>query len=270
MLLADAIRRIRLEVGDPLQPFLTSSLGDGFTSLYDLPKQNIDPVTLSVTVVNGATTTVLNPNTDYTVNTELGYLQLTNPVPNGATLITEGNAWGMFTDDDLTLFVNDSVSQHCNNRFIKERIRTSQGFIAYKDMPMNLSNLPMIEEPLIIMLCTINVLWTLANDASTDADIVTAEGTIVNRTARYQQLMNHINDLQYRYERYCGQLNVGVFRSETLRLRRVSRTTNRLVPVFVSREYDDHTWPERVLPPIDKPWTDESGIPSPLWNAQGM
>jgi hypothetical protein len=131
-------------------------------------------------------------------------------------------------------------------------------------------NLPSVEEPLLIMLSTINVLWVLANDAATDANIQTAEGTNVDRTSRYRQLMDHIVELQERYERYSGQLNVGVFRAETLRVRRVSRTTNRLIPIFTDREYDDHSWPTRELPDIDSHNQDDSGIPSPLWNAQGM
>lgn len=270
MQLSDAISRVRLEIGDPLQPFLTQSLGDGMTSLYDLPKQNIDAETLTVTITNGAITQNLVLNVDYIVNAELGYLQLTSPVPNGARLVTQGNAWGMFTDDDLTLFINDSINQHTQGRSIRERLRNRQGFISYRSTPMSLLNLPAIEEPLLVMLATLNVLWVLANDASTDADIVTAEGTVVNRTARYAQLMNHIAELQERYERYCGVLNVGMFRMETLKLRRISRTTGRLVPDFASREYDDHAWPARQLPPIDTPDTDDSGIPSPLWNAQGM
>jgi hypothetical protein len=270
MQLTDMINRVRLEVGDPYQPFKTSTLGDGMTSLYDLPKQNLDPVSFTVTVVNGASLNELVLGTDFIINDELGMVELTTPVPNGATLIMQGNAWGMFTDDDLMTFVNDSVNQHCYNRVIEERIRTSQGFIAYRNTPMTLTNLPVIEEPLLVMLSCINVFWTLANDASTDTDIVTAEGTNVNRIARYQQLMSHIADLQERYERYCGQLNVGVFRWEVLRLRRVSRTTNRLIPVFTDREYDDHTWPTRELSPVDQHNADDSGIPSPLWNAQGM
>lgn len=269
MLLTDAISRVRLEIGDPAQPFLTQSLGDGMTSLYDLPKQNIDPLSVTVFIVSGAITTNLVLGTDYTIEPELGYLQLTNPVPNGASIVTEGRAWSLFTDDDLTTIINDSVIQHCFGRNAKERIRTKNGFLSYRESPLNLSNLPMIEEPLIIMLSTLNTLWTLANDAATDADIVTAEGTVVNRTARYRQLMSHINDLQERYERYCGQLNVGVFRTETMKLRRVSRTTNRLVPVFTSREYDDMRWPVREVSPVDEHNQDESGVPSPIWNMMG-
>ena len=270
MLLTEAISRVRLEIGDPLQPFMTSTLCDGMTALFDLPKQNLDTNSFTVQVQNGASLQQLNPSTDFTVNDELGMIQLTNIPPNGAILTMHGNAWGMFTDDDLTTFINDSVNQHCYNRFIEERLRTLQGFIAYRNTPMNLNNLPVIEEPLLVMLSTINVLWTIANDMSTDTNVQTVEGTNIDALGRYRQIMDHIQELQERYERYCGQLNVGVFRTEVMKLRRVSYTTGRLIPVFVDREYDDHTWPTRELPPIDHHNDDDSGIPSPLWNAQGM
>src|SRR5690348_2467533 len=270
MQMTDLVNRVRLEIGDPYQPFKTSTLGDGMTNLYDLPKQNIDINSLTVTVINGATITELQEGVDYLINVELGMVQLTNPTPNGATLVMQGNAWGMFTDDDLNFFLIDTINEHCFNRTIKERFRSSQGFITYRDMPLTLQNLPMVEEPMLIMLATLNVLWVLANDAATDANIQTAEGTNVDRISRYRQLMEHINDLQIRYQDYSAMLGIGLFRMETMRQRRVSRTTNRLVPVFTDREYDDHTWPQRELPHVDSHDQDSSGIPSPLWNAQGM
>lgn len=268
MIMSELISRIRSEIGDPLQPFLTTTLGDGFTEVYDLPKMRVD--SLTVNVQNGAQLTTLNPATDYSLDTENGIITLTNAVPFGASLIMQGQAWGLFTDDELAIYLNDSINQHTFNRTIDERTRTRQGFITYRRIPMELSNLPMIEEPLLIMLCTINVMWVLANDAATDANVQTAEGTNIDRISRYQQLMGHIADLQERYEKYCGELNVGAFRMETLKLRRVSRTTGRLVPVYVDREYDEHVWPRREVPPIDGQWEDNSGVPSPLWNAQGF
>lgn len=270
MQMSDAISRVRLELGDPLQPFMSNSLGDGRTSLYDLPKQNLDGDSIRAIIINGATTTALAEGPDFQLNIELGFLQLTAPVPSGATLVVTGNAWGMFTDEDLTIYIKDSVNQHTFRRVIEERYRDKSGFITYRETPMDLSNLPNIEEPLLVMLASYNCFWVLANDAATDADIQTAEGTNINRTTRYRQLMDHITDLQARYEKYCGQLNVGAFRMETLKLRRVSRTTGRLVPIFSEREYDDHRYPLRELPPIDRHDEDNSGIPSPLWNAQGF
>lgn len=270
MLTTDLISRVRDEIGDPLQPFLTNSLGDGMTTLYDLPKQNLDPSLITVTIVNGASTTVLIQDIDYTIFTELGYVILKNPVPNNANLIVQGQAWAMFTDDELTTYINDSANQHCFNQFIEERYRDKRGFITYRDTPKNLSNLPTIEEPLIVMLATYNVFWVLANDAATDANIQTAEGTNIDRVSRYQQLMNHIMMLEDRYQRYSALLNVGAFRIETMKLRRVSRTTGRLVPLFKDREYDDHRYPVREIPVIDSHDVDGSGVPSPLWNAQGF
>lgn len=269
MLMSDAISRVRLEIGDPLQPFLTNSLGDGLTTLYDLPKQHLDAITITVTQISGANTTVLANGPDYTLNTELGFIQLNKPVPNLANLLVQGMAWAMFTDDELTTYIQDSVNQHCFNQIIEERYRDKRGFISYRETPKNLTNLPEVEEPLIVMLATYNTLWVLANDAATDANIQTVEGTNIDRVTRYRQLMDHIMDLESRYQRYCGLLNVGAFRIEMLKLRRVSRTTGRLVPLFKEREYDDHTWPTRELPQVDRHDTDGSGIPSPLWNASG-
>jgi len=265
----EAIRRLRMEIGDPPRSFQTQSLGDGMTSWYDLPKQNINLNTLQVSIMNGASLISLANGPGYQVNPDQGFLQLTSPVPDGAILVTSGEAWGLFTDNDLEKFIKDSVRQHCHGRTIKERMRSYRGFITYREMPMELRNLPAIEEPLLITLCTINTLWTLANDAATDTDIQTAEGTNVDRLGRYRQLIGHIAELQDRYERYCGQLNVGAFRMETRKLRRVSLTTGRYVPTFEDREYDDPRWPVRELPGIDSNDTDDSGIPSPLWNAMG-
>lgn len=269
MKLEEAIRRLRMEIGDPSTSFKANFLGDGTTSDYDLPKQNIDLTSFSVTITTGASVITLQNGTDYFLNEHQGYLQLVTPVPNSSVITTIGCAWGLFTDKELTKFINDSVRQHCAERTVKERIRTYRGFISYRETPMLLANLPVIEEPLLIMLCTINTLWTLANDAATDTDIVTAEGTNVDRLGRYRQLIGHIAELQERYESYCGQLNVGAFRTVTRKLRRVSYTTGRYVPVFEDREYDDARWAVRELPQIDSYDTDDSGIPSPLWSNQG-
>lgn len=267
--LDEATRRLRMEIGDPPMPFKSNYLGDGMTTDYDLPKQNIDCTQLKVTITTGNTVTVLQQNVDYYLNEHQGFLSLVQPVPFGSTITAAGCAWGLFTDKELKCYIDDSVRQHCAERTVKERQRTYRGFISYRETPMTLDNLPPIEEPLVTMLCTINTLWTLADDAATDTDIVTAEGTNVDRLGRYRQLIGHIAELQERYERYCGQLNVGAFRTTTRKLRRKSYTTGRYVPVFEDREYDDPRWPVRELPQIDNGNLDNSGIPSPLWNSQG-
>lgn len=264
MLVSDAIARVRTEIGDAPQTFLDNTLGDGITLWFDLSVQNVNPVGLTVqTTGSGGRTLVLG--TDYTMDYENGQLTLSAPVPSGAALIVSGQAWSLFTDTDLITYVMDAAREHTLNQRLSERYRDRYGFITYREVEKNLSNLPAIEEPLVVMLCTVNVLWTLATDTATDVDIQTAEGTNISRAQRYAQVMNNIQALTTRYMDYCGQLNVGLYRSETLRVRRHSLRTGRLIPIFAEREYDDHRFPVREIPPIDIQNEDDSGVVSPLW-----
>ena len=197
----------------------------------------------------------------YTINDQMGQIQLGQPVPNNATLIMAGQSWSLFTDSELTTYLTDSVNQHCLGRTIKTRIRDYRGFIDYQEQPIGLSNMPPIEVPLVVMLATVNVFWTLANDVASDVNVHTAEGTSIDRSAQYGQIMSQIAAMTQRYQDLCGQLNVGVYRAETLTLRRASRTTGRLVPVYTDREYDDHGLPQRQLPPDRQALRGPSGIP---------
>lgn len=139
------------------------------------------------------------------------------------------------------------------------------GVIRYAVDAVGLNNLPDIEEPLVALLATIEALWALSTDASTDVDIQTAEGTVVPRGQRYRQILQQIDMLTEKYRSVCAQLNVGLYRIEVSNLRRVSRTTNRLIPVYVEREYDDADLPVRQIVPIDGEFLDDSGIPSPAY-----
>ena len=199
--------------------------------------------------------------TAYMINDDLGQIQLAQAVPNNATLIMAGVSWSLFADSELSTYILDSLNQHCFGRTIKTRIRDFMGHIDYQEQAITMATLPPIEVPLVVMLATINVFWTLANDVATNVNVHTAEGTTIDRSAQYGQIMSQIQAMTQRYQELCGQLNVGVYRAETMTLRRSSRTTGRLVPVYTPREYDDHALPQRQLPPVDKRYEDPSGIP---------
>lgn len=313
MLLSDLVARVRLEVGDPLTPFRTTTLADGTTTWFNLPNQQIN--TLSVAVVNGASYTTYtdftaalpwSSTTAYTSGTQvtwngdfftaaqnstnqspamggnaywndetvvaftqdaqLGQVTLGSPPANNSTIIMSGNSYSLFSEDELNDYALDAVREHCYNRHITERFYDSMGRITYRETPVNLSNLPRIEEPLVAMLAIINTFWVLANDTATDFNVQTAEGTNIDRTTQYRNITNQIGLMQARYDDFCGQLNVGLHRTEVFTLRRQSYTTGRLVPVFEPQEYDDHRWPTRLLPEIDGRNADNSGLPNPLWN----
>lgn len=264
------ISRVRSELGDPLQPFKTSALSDGQTSWFDLPKQKIIPGSENVQVQDGANLVTLAPDTGYILNYELGQLQLQQTPDNNSLIIVSGSCWAMFADADIVMYIQDALNEHLFGQEETERHWDGYGFRTYRDTPIHLDNLPEIQEPLVAWLATTHALWTLATDASTDASIQTAEGTVVDRATRYSQMMNQISALTERYQEFCAQLNVGPFRIETLQLRRTSQRTGRLEPTFKPREYDDVRYPTRLLGPIDHRNDDNSGIPSPIYSNYGL
>ena len=52
------------------------------------------------------------------------------------------------------------------------------------------------------------------------------------------------------YEELCKMLNIGLYRTEVFTLRRISRLTNRYVPVYRPQEIDDWSIPQRVYLPL--------------------
>ncbi|MBD0734058.1 hypothetical protein [Streptomyces sp. CBMA29] len=267
--LAGIIARVRSEIGDFGSPFRDDFTGGSELSVFDLSETNVDASSLSVllVVVDGDVTELV-AGVDYRVDTREGRLVLLGvrgPLAHGQALVVSGTGQGMFSDEELAQYVGDALSQHGYGRTVQMRYRDSLGFIRYTDDAITLSNLPPVEDPLLAYLAVTNVLWTLATDAASDASISTAEGTNVDRAGRYRQLMEHIDTVQSRYNALAQQLNVGLGRIEQLTLRRVSRTTNRLVPIYKEREFDDAAYPQRLIPRIDEPDPDESGIPSPFY-----
>lgn len=265
MQLTDLINRVRIELGDAAHPLRTAVQGDGVTTWYDLPTPRINQTGFEVTV-NGS---VLD-SSHYTVDDTNGQLLLDAPLNDGDLMIVTGTSYSMFSDNELLTPLRDAVVWHTSGRTFTERRRTDAGFISYRDNPTTLSILPPEEELPIVILATINAQWTLLNDASLDVNVNTAEATNIDRGARYNQLMRQIGANQDRYDTLCGLLNIGPNRMETMELRRVSQTNGRLVPLFKPREYDDHRYPIRKLPPIDGRYEDPSGIPSQLFYGAGL
>lgn len=207
-----------------------------------------------------------NNVTTYSLDFLNGGVTTSNFIPNNAQVVITGSAWSMFTDQELTEIIHDSVRQHCQGQTLNERFQDLNGFITYRDTPKELHNLPHMEEDCVVKLTDVNCLWIMATDLATNINIDTVENTNINYAAMYNQLMAHIEALTDRYKQLCGELGVGMFRIEVLQLRRKSRTTNRLVPIYREREYDDHRYPQRKLPQIDRRDEDNSGVPSPVWN----
>lgn len=243
--------RVRLELGDLVTSTDTSAICDGQTRRFELPDKPVDPATLSVSVLTGATTTALTSG-DYSLDAHEGVLLLTQPPADGAQLYASGTSYRYFSDADLDLFLSTALTQHAHGR--------QDVFGA----PVVLDNLPPIEEYPVALLALVEALWALATDAAFDISISTPEGVSIPRSERWRQLMQMITARQAQYQDVCQQLNIGLYRIEMFDLRRVSRTTNRLIPIYRPREIDDTRPPERVLPTIDSLGADLVVVPQPI------
>lgn len=265
---AEIIKRVRLELGDLSEPFRASMRGTGNKDDWDLPARNILVDTVSVFRVDPDTNTITNlvADVDYMLDPVNGLLTFATPPAEDALLIAEGNSYGIFSDEEIAHFVHEAAGQHLRGRTVNRRYRDGRGFIKYDRSPMTLEHLPDEENLLVAILATVEALWALATDASLDIDVQTAEGTSLPRGQRWRQLISQIDLLTNKYQDLSLMMGVGLFAPETRDLRRVSRTTGRLVPIFQSREYDETGHPTRKTPPINTTDSDPDGPHSPWFS----
>lgn len=251
--LTDLISRVRLEIGDMPSQFTTTLKGDGSTKDFYVKVKPLEPAYLVVTTTSGAvsttsgtttavtitttvgtTTTNLAQGTDFTVEEDLGMVHFVNAPTNGATIKVSGTHYRYFSNKDIITFINTAVTQHTYNR--------TDGF----GRQMTMALLPQVEEYPVALLASIEALWTLATDSAFDINISAPDGVMIPRSQRFSQLSAIIAQRKEQYRELCSALNIGLWRIEMGTLRRVSRTTNKLVPVYIPQEIDDARKPERV------------------------
>ena len=102
-------------------------------------------------------------------------------------------------------------------------------------------------------------------DPNLDIDVSTAEGTHVPRSQRWRQIISQIDILTSKYKELAAMMGVGLYAPEVFDMRRVSRSTGRLVPIFLDREYDETGPPIRKLPPRPSRDEDPDGPLAPYW-----
>jgi len=228
--LLDLIAKVRTELNDQARQFTKVFTGDGVTKDFNTGYKPLDTTTLAVKVNS---TPLANPST-YTVEPLYGTIHTATAPASGSTVTVTGNVFRYFTDDQLTYFINTAVLQHTDGR--------TDGL----NRAVTIDTLPEIEVYPVVLLSTVEALWTLATDAAFDINIQAPDGVTIPRAQRFSQLNAIIESRREQYRNLCSALNIGVWRIEMGTLRRVSRTTNKLVPVYMPQEIDDATKPERV------------------------
>lgn len=240
------IDRVRLELGDLGKSFVERLYADGTTNRFQL---SYNPVTAESIVV-----TVDSEDVSDTTSVEesTGIMVLDDVPTAGAEIIVNGTHYRYFTNTEMEQIVNNAFSQHSAKR------TDSMG------RPLTISNLPALEEYPIALYATTLALYTLATDASFDIDISAPDGVMIPRSERYRQLMDMVQVRQAQYKDLCVQLGIGMYSIDVFTFRRISKTTNRYVPVYKPQEVDDRSIPQRVeqaLPTYGDaniPWITES------------
>ena len=246
--------RTRLELADPKTPFQAQVVGDGNTTRFNLPVRHVQATGLVVTRIpkdaDADDAVTLNANTDFVIDPFNGEIVLTAPLADGDNLYVTGWRHRFFEDEVLDQFIHDAFVQISHGRRQVTTNISAYGYRTFTEWAMQFDTLPEIEILPTAILAKTFALWVLATDASYDID-VGADGASIPRTERYRQLLGQIQQETARFNDIAQALNIGIHRIEISTLRRISRTTGRLVPVYVPKEYDDRSLPVRVLPGVD-------------------
>jgi hypothetical protein len=194
----------------------------------------------AVTSATG-TALVLSVTTDISANVTVeegvGVLTLANSVIpiNNSVITVFGQAYRYFTDTEISYYINTAFLEHAAHTTDTAGSRITQ-----------IGLLPPLEEYPVVLLAASMALYTLANDAAFDIDIISPDGVSIPRSERYRQLMEMLQVRKDQYKELCAMLNIGMYRIEVQTLRRISRGTNRYIPVYRPQEIDDHSLPQRV------------------------
>lgn len=226
------VGRVRTELGDLGKSFVQQFMADGTTNRFKLNYSPLDGASVRVWKND------VEISNDCSVEESTGVLVIDTLPADGDEFTVNGNYFRYFTTSELTNLVTDAVAQHAG------RDTDSTG------RKITVSNLPFIEEYPVAIFATTMALYTLATDAAFDIDIMAPDGVNIPRSERYRQLMEMINTRQSQYRELCVQLGIGLYSIDVFSLRRISKTTNRYVPVYKPMEVDDRSFPQRADLPL--------------------
>lgn len=202
---------------------------------YELGHPNIDRQTFwCASYTSGASVpVVLDTPTDYTLDNRNGLLRLSNTQPSNTQLMVEGYYYEWLTPEDLDFYSSVAINMHMHN------------------MDVDLENVAPVVADVIGIDALVEALWGLVTEFSRDIDVMTSESIHIPASQRFRMVESLLQYWMTEYEKKAKALNIGLNRIEVFNLRRVSRTTNRLVPVYKATELGDYGPLERLWIPID-------------------
>lgn len=230
--LSSLVERVRFELGDLPKSFVSQFISDISTNRYRLNYAPVDASGLTV-FKNG-----VDISDTVSVEEQTGVIVLEDLPELEDEFTVTGNYFRYFTTTELQNIVTTAVAHH-SGRDVDSLGRK-----------ITLENLPPLEEYPVSLYASTLALYTLATDASFDINVFAPDGVSIPRSERYRQLMEMIDSRKEQYRELCTQLGIGLYSIDVFSLRRISKTTNRYVPVYRPQEVDDRSFPQRAEIPM--------------------
>ena len=244
--ISSLVDRVRVELGDLPKSFVTQFSADGTTNRFQLHYSPLDATTVVVYKNN------VDISNECSLEESTGTL-VTETLPNdGDEFTVSGTYYRYFTGAELAQVITNAVDMH------SAKHTDSLG------RSITVETLPYIDEYPVVVYATALALYTLATDASFDINIFAPDGVTIPRSERYRQLLDMMNTRKSQYAELCAHLGIGLYSIDVFTLRRISKRTNRYVPVYKPMEVDDRSWPQRVNLPLPK-----YGDTQPAWPTEG-
>ena len=206
---------------------------DAVGRTYELGHPNIDQDTMWIASNVGASVNTLSTS-QYSLDNRNGILRLAATPAANSKIMVEGYHYEWVSPNDLEFYSKQAISQH----------------LFSLDIPLENMSALIIET--IGIGAIVESLGALMSEFSRDIDVMTSESIHIPASQRFRMVQSLLGYWSEQYNKQARALNVGIDRIEIFNLRRVSRTTNRYVPIFKSRELGDYGPTERIFPNGDK------------------
>jgi hypothetical protein len=231
---ADVVRIARGYLRDFPKFFQISFPSAGRT--YELGHPNVDVSSIWVAYVPntpGASVAVDVPTSGYQIDERNGLIRLTAPIPTAQTFMVEGYYYEWITPADMDFYAGMAID------LVSHNLHTS------------FENLAPAVVDVIGMFALVQSLMGLLSEFSRDIDVIASESVHIVASQRFRMVQSLLAYWYDEYQKNAKALNIGLDRMEVLNLRRRSKTTNRLVPLYKEREVGDFSPVERIWTPID-------------------
>jgi hypothetical protein len=201
---------------------------------YELGQINIDTSSLWVAVYTSSSGTASAlTSSQYSIDERNGVLRLSSTYGANTKLLIEGYYYEWVTPTDLDFYAQRALEKHLHAINLQ--------VYQLADVVINAIGIAAICE----------CLWALMTEYSRDIDVLTSESIHIPASQRFRMVQTLLMQWEKEYERHATNLNIGFDRLEVFNLRRVSRTTNRLIPIYKQQEFGDYSPTERLWPLID-------------------